>query len=120
MIDTSQGVGYSVGDGAAVTQTASKTNFVTINKLTGTITMHNTVMGAGTTVIFGVSNNQFKATDVVVVNPFAMATNGTYQVAVDNANTTDGTFYISVKNISAGSLSEALKIRFAVIKGASS
>lgn len=65
-------------------------------------------------VTFIVTNAQMAATDLVVVQHDSGGTLGAYGLV---ANTpAAGSFKISVRNNSAGSLSEALLIRFAIIK----
>lgn len=112
---SSSGIGYGVGAGGSVTQTTSKTTAVTLNKPCGSITMHNAALAAGATVIFGVNNSLVSATDFIGVTARGFASGGTYIVSVDNIYA--GGFAVSLKNISAGTLTESLAIGFAIIKG---
>ena len=111
--------GYGVGSGGTVTQLTSKSTGVTLNKLTGKITMHNASLAAAATAFFTVTNSQVTADDVPNV---AMAsgggTAGSYDIFVDGVAA--GAFVIGIQNISAGALAEAVKINFAVFKGATS
>lgn len=110
------GLGYGTGAGGTVTQATSKSTAVTLNKPTGQITMKNAAMAAGATVTFLLNNTLIDESDIVIVSPVAgtMATQGSYQVWATNGFS--GSF-ISVRNNSSVTLSEALVIQFAVIKG---
>lgn len=117
LVTNAAGLGYGTGAGGTVTQATSKSTAVTLNKPTGQITMNNAALAAGATVNFDVTNSLFntdgQSKDVVIVNCY---NNGNYRVEV---RTTFGSaFRISVTNISGGSLSEALVLNFAIIKGA--
>lgn len=108
------GIGYATGAGGTVTQATSKSTGVTLNKTTGKITMHNATLNAGAEVGFTVTNSAVASTDVVVVNIVSGATADSYHVEVDAVGL--GSFRISLTNVSASNLGEAIVIRFAVIK----
>ena len=109
-------VGYSTGAGGTVTQAGDKTVAVTLNRPCGKITTHNSALAAGAKVSFFVNNSVLRATDVIVLNlRDGFATEKTYRVWVDGYDA--GIFRITIENISAGSLSEALGINFAIIGG---
>lgn len=117
--DAASTIGYATGAGGTVTQATSKSTGVTLNKSTGQITTTAAALAATTTVTFTVTNSQVAATDTpVCVLVSGNATAGTYQVWTEAP--TAGTFKVNVRNMSAGSLSEALVINCNVIKGASS
>jgi hypothetical protein len=104
--------------GGTVTQATSKSTGVTLNAASGQITMNGAALGAGAEVSFTVTNSEVAATDVVVVNHGSAGTAGSYLV---QANTlAAGSFKITVANVSAGSLSEAIVLNFVALKGASS
>lgn len=109
-------VGYLAGLGGAVTQATSKSTGVTLNKLTGQVTMNNAALAAGAEVAFTLTNSLIRATDVVVVNVASGGTSASYAVVVTAVAA--GSCEITVTNLSAGSLGEALVLNFAVIKGA--
>ena len=67
-----------------------------------------------TSVGFTLTNSQVAATDVVLASIKSGATADSYTVTVDAVGA--GSCRISLRNISAGSLSEAVVINFAVIK----
>tara|TARA_X000000368_G_scaffold76568_2_gene56956 strand:- start:5462 stop:5884 length:423 start_codon:yes stop_codon:yes gene_type:complete len=105
--------GYITGDGGTVTQASSKSTAVTLNKKCGTVTMNGAALAANAIVSFTLTNSTIAATDVVSLNHSSGGTAGKY---VLNAQAAAGSASINVTNISAGSLSEAIVIRFAVIK----
>ena len=106
-------IGYGSGSGGTVTQGTSKTTGVTLNKPTGQITMHNAALANGASVNFALTNSFISAVDTLLVNATAF---GGYTVLC--VNTATGAATIRVTNISGGSLSEAVTIQFAVVKGA--
>jgi len=106
--------GYGTGAGGTVTQLTSKSTGVTLNKTVGTVTMHNAALAANTTVTFTLTNSTIAATDLVILNHTSGGTAGSYLL---NAQVAAGSATVNVRNITAGSLSEAIVIRFAVIKG---
>jgi len=112
-VNNSIGFGYGAGSGGTVTQATSKSTAVTLNKPSGQITMHNAALAAGTTVGFTCNNSTVTTTDVVAAS-FSGAFAFNYQVWTRSDN---GSVSIYVRNISAGSLSEAVVINFCVLKG---
>jgi hypothetical protein len=107
---TSSGlIGYTAGAGGTVTQASSKTTAVTLDKSCGVITTNNAALAAATSVSFTVNNSTVTAQDNVVVNP----RNANYTASVTGLAT--GSFVIVLTNITAGSLSDAVNINFAVI-----
>jgi hypothetical protein len=109
------GNGYATGAGGAVTQATNKSTAVTLNTVCGAITMNGAALAASTNVTFTLTNSAIAATDVVVVAiKSGAATAGTYQAWV--TATAAGSCTITVRNISAGSLSEALVLNFAINK----
>jgi len=114
-----QGIGYSTGAGGAVTQATSKSTAVTLNKICGVITMNNAALAAGASVAFVVNNSTVAATDV----PVGLISGGAVSVSNYRVNIkmgAAGVFTVELINISAGSLSEAVTINFAIIKAVNS
>ena len=105
--------GYITGEGGTVTQATSKATAVTLSKKCGQITMHNASLAADTTVSFTLTNTTIVATDLLVLNHVSGGTAGSYLL---NAQAAAGSASINVRNITAGSLGEAIVIGFAVIK----
>lgn len=112
----SAGIGYSTGAGGAVTQATSKATGVTLSKTCGAITTAADALAAGAEVSFTVTNTVVAATDVIVpCIKSGPATAGTYAVTVSAVGA--GSFILTLTNLSAGSLSEAVVMNFVVIKG---
>jgi len=110
--------GYNTGSSTAVptavTQATNKSTGVTVNAPCGTITMNNAALTAGSEVAFIVTNSMVSAYDVPVVAIKSGATTaGTYLLSI--AAVAAGSFTIVVSNASAGSLSEAIVISFALV-----
>jgi hypothetical protein len=110
------GIGYATGAGSTVTQGAGsgKATGVTLNRVCGQITMNNATLNAGASVTFTLSNTAIAATDVVIVNIASGATADSYQTQISAVAT--NSCNIQLRNVSAGNLSEAVVLNFAVIK----
>jgi hypothetical protein len=117
LVTSAAGLGYGTGSGGTVTQATSKSTAVTLNKPTGQITMNNAALGAGSSVSFTLSNSLIANTDNLLLT-FTWGFGPSYSART--ASVVAGSAFITVKNESAGSLSEALVINFAIIKGATS
>jgi hypothetical protein len=113
VIGSSQTLGYSTGAGATVTQLTNKATGVTMNRPTGQITMNGAALAASTTVSFTLTNSIISAGDILVLQNQATGTLGAYTIT---GRTAAGSATISVRNVTAGSLSEAIVISFAVIR----
>ena len=105
--------GYATGSGGTVTQITSKATGVTLSKSTGQITLDGAALTASTTVSFTLTNTVIEAGDILIMNHISGGTAGSYLL---NAQSAAGSASINVRNISLGSLSEAIVIAFAVIK----
>jgi len=105
--------GYATGAGGTVTQATSKATGVTLSKSTGQITLNNAALAADTTVSFTLTNTVIEAGDILIMNHISAGTAGSYLL---NAQSAAGSASINVRNITTGSLSEAIVIAFAVIK----
>jgi hypothetical protein len=105
--------GYTTGSGGTVTQATNKSTGVTLSKPTGQITLDGAALAASTTVSFTLTNTVIEAGDILVMNHISGGTAGSYLL---NAQSAAGSASINVRNISLGSLSEAIVIAFAVIK----
>lgn len=112
---TSEGV--KVMQGGTVTQATDKSTGVTLSKATGEITMNGAALAAATIVSFTLTNTLIDATDVLILNHVSGGTLGSYTL---NAACAAGSAVIYVRNNTAGILSEAIVIRFVLIKGATS
>lgn len=109
------GVGYATGAGGAVTQLTSKSTTVTLNKLTGQITMNAAALASGAAVTFQVNDSLVTSNDVVCL----AISGGVSSVANYNVwpGIANGSFFVNLRNISGGSLSEAVVINFVVLRG---
>ena len=105
--------GYTTGSGGTVTQATNKATGVTLNKSTGQITLNAAALTADTTVSFTLTNTVIEAGDILILNHISTGTAGSYLL---NAQSAAGSASINVRNITTGSLSEAIVISFAVIK----
>jgi hypothetical protein len=105
--------GYTTGSGGTVTQATSKATGVTLSKSTGQITLNAAALAADTTVSFTLTNTVIEAGDILILNHISAGTAGSYLL---NAQSAAGSASINVRNITTGSLSEAIVISFAVIK----
>jgi hypothetical protein len=115
-ISPTSGIGYGTGAGGTVTQATSKSTGVTLNTLTGAITMHAASLAANTAVSFTFTNSNIAVTDVVKVMIKSGATADSYLVYAETP--TAGTCKIGLRNLTAGALAEAVVITFIIYKGA--
>jgi hypothetical protein len=107
-------IGYGTGAGGSVTQDAgAKTNSVTLNCPTGIIVTDTSALAGGSSVGFNLINSIIEATDLVLVSHISGGTLSVYNFAVTPSA---GSAYIIIRNLTPGSLSEALTLRFIVIK----
>jgi hypothetical protein len=105
-------IGYTSGAQGTVTQATDKTTAVTLNRSAGQITMNAASLAATTNVTFTLTNNLLSAKDVLLLN----VTNGTsasYNAFVSSM--TAGSATITLRNISASPLAEAVVLNFAII-----
>ncbi len=109
----SQEIGYASGAQTAVTQATSKSTGVTANTSAGQITMNNASLATVTNVTFTLTNSVLSAKDVLILNT-TNGTSGAYNVFVSSMAA--GSATITLRNISGGSLSEAVVINFAIIQ----
>jgi hypothetical protein len=109
---TTGAFGYISGAGT-ITQATNKATAVTLNSPSGQITLNGAALAADTTVSFTLTNSSITANDVLILNHISAGTAGSYLL---NAQAAAGSASINVRNITAGSLSEAIVIGFAVIQ----
>jgi len=107
--------GYIVGGGGTVTQSTNKGTTVVLNKPSGQITMSNAALAGATIVSFTFTNSTISSTDVLVINHVSGGTIGSYTFT---AACGAGSATVYIRNATSGSLSEAIVLRYAVIKGA--
>lgn len=108
-------IGYRTGAGGSVVQATSKSTGVTLNTACGSITMSAAALAANAIVEFTVTNSAVAASDTINLNLKSGATASTsYRYWVSGVAA--GSFKVCVENRSAGSLSEALVLNFAIVK----
>jgi len=108
------GIGYATGAGGTVIQATSKSTGVTLNTVCGRITMDGAALAATTSVSFVLTNSAIATTDVVHVCIDSGASLASYFAVVDAVGA--GQCTITLRNYTAGSLSEAVVLNFVVIK----
>ena len=109
-----QEIGYSTAAQTAVTQATSKSTGVTVNTSAGQITMDAASLAGTTNVTFTLTNSRLSVKDVIIVNvASANATAGAYNCWVSSMLA--GSATITLRNITAGALLEAVVINFAII-----
>lgn len=114
LILSSGQLGYTTAAQGTVTQLTSKSTAVTLNKSAGQITMNNASLATATNATFTLNNSYISSNDTVILTiSGGQATPGSYNVFANSLGT--GTVSITLRNISGGSLSEAVVINFAII-----
>ena len=108
------GIGYATGSGGAVTQLTSKATAFTLSKLNGTIQFAADALAAGTNASSVWTNTAIAATDNCIITHASGGTIGAYNFGFTPAA---GSATLTIRNITAGSLTEAPVIRFSIIKG---
>ena len=110
-------IGYAAAAQGTVTQATSKSTAVTLNTSMGRITMNNASLATATNATFTLNNSSISANDTVILTiSGGQATPGSYNVFANALST--GSVSITLRNISGGTLSEAVVINFCVIHGA--
>ena len=111
-------LGYTSAAQGTVTQATSKSTAVTLNKSAGQITMNNASLATATNATFTLNNSTISANDAVILTiSGGQTTAGSYNVFANSLAA--GSVSITLRNISGGSLSEAIVINFAIIHCAS-
>ena len=104
------GIGYATGAGGAVTQGTSRTTGVTLDKITGAITLVSAA-GSASYQSFTVTNSTVAATDTIIVNQKS----GTDKYIILVTNVSAGSFQITFAT-TGGTTTEQPVFNFAVIK----
>lgn len=109
-------LGYGAGAGGSVTQLTSKSTNVTLNKPSGRIIMNNEALAAGVAVYFNLYNSIVGANDTIIINMDRTTGDlGKYKIEY---NVISGIVLIKLTNQAYDSYSDALVLKFTVIKGA--
>jgi predicted ThiF/HesA family dinucleotide-utilizing enzyme len=111
---TDEQLGYTAAAQGAVTQLTSKSTAVTLNTSAGVITMNNASLATATNATFTLNNSLISANDTVILTiAGGQTTPGSYNVFANSLAA--GSVSITLRNISGGSLSEAIVVNFALI-----
>lgn len=106
--------GYTADAQGTVTQATSKSTAVTLNKSAGVITMNNASLATATNATFTLNNSYISANDTIILTiAGGQTTPGSYNVFANALAA--GSVSITLRNISGGSLSEAIVVNFALI-----
>jgi hypothetical protein len=105
-------LGYTTAGQGSVTQDTSKSTAVTLNKPAGQITMNAASLAGATNVTFTLNNSYISANDVIVLNVNG-GTTAAYNVYTSVLGA--GSASITLRNITAGPLAEAVVLNFALI-----
>lgn len=111
------GLGFYTGAGGTVTQGTSKATTFLLSKMTGAITTAGDILNAATIVSSTWTNSLIAATDVVIINHKSGGTLGAYTF---NVACGAGSATLTLRNNTAGNLTETLVLSFVVLKGVSS
>lgn len=103
---------YRLSDAGVVTQLNSKASSVTINKKCGRINTSGSLIGAGVRVTFTVFNDQVTVNDI----PRVVIRTGGENYRVDVTGVANGSFQVTITNVSLVSLSQAVVLNFDVTK----
>jgi len=106
-------IGYTAAAQGTVTQATDKTTGVTLNKGAGRITMNGAALAGNTAVSFTLTNSLISANDLIIVNISAGATAAAYTTYVSSMAA--GSAVITLRNLTAGSLSEAVVINYGIL-----
>lgn len=117
-VTASAKLGYATGTGGTVTQATSRTTGVTLDKLSGSITLVSGSIAGHGSEEFTVTNSFVSATDVVIVNIKSGITSAQYTTQITEVSA--GSFKIALQNQSnSATPTEAPVLNFVVIKGVS-
>jgi hypothetical protein len=108
-------LGYTAAAQGTVTQATDKTTAVTLNKSAGRITMNAASLAASTAVSFTLNNNLISAKDTIIVCISGGGTAAAYTTYISSMTT--GSAVITLRNMTGGSLSEAVIVNYAIIHG---
>ena len=106
--------GYTAAAQGSVTQATSKSTAVTLNKPAGVITMNNASLATATNATFTLNNSYISANDTIILTiAGGQTTPGSYNVFANALAA--GSVSITLRNISGGSLSEAIVVNYCLI-----
>ena len=106
---------FGYGSGGVVTQQTNKETAVTLNTACGNITMNGAALAGSAVAVFTLNSDKIESGDFVGVNHVSGGAFGNYYCDARAAN---GSASVMIRNLTSGSLSDAIVLRFSVIKGA--
>lgn len=109
--EATTGIGYTTGAGSTVTQATSRITGVTINAVSGAITLVSAA-GSTTPATFTVTNSAVAATDV----PLVVQKSGTDLYTISVSAVAAGSFNITF-NTKSGTTTEQPVFNFVIVKG---
>lgn len=109
------GIGYGVGGGGAVTQITSRATAVTLNTLSGQITMFSAA-GSATAASFTVNDTLVKATDTIEIMPAS----GTNVYLVQVTSISAGVSFTVTFFTTGGTATDAPVLNFVVVHASAS
>ena len=115
LVNSTSGLGYATGQGGTVTQSTSRTTAVSLNKLSGAITL-TTATAAQGVFSFTVNNTLVVATDNIIVNCKSSTTPANIYIPQVTA-VAAGSFRISVYVPAAIAANDTPIVSFTVLKG---
>jgi hypothetical protein len=110
----SASLGYTASTYGTVTQETNKSTAVTLNTVTGRITMNDASLSQNSAVTFTLSNSELSGNDVLLVNIAGGGTPGSYNLEVCCNQV--GSALLKLRNMTNGSLAEPVEILFAILK----
>lgn len=113
---TNGGIGYpsGAGVGSTITQSTNRTTGVTLNNLSGRITLTSQAMSSGTSNTFTLTNSKIAANDFILLNHWSGGTIGNYNFSSNNIA---GSANVTIRAVSTVA-AEAPVIQFMVLKSA--
>jgi hypothetical protein len=107
-------LGYTTSAFGTVTQTTSKSTAVTLDKVTGRITMHDASLSQNSAVTFTLNNSELTGNDLLLINIAGGGTPGSY--AIEVCCNQVGSALLKLRNTTNNSLAEPVELLFAIIK----
>jgi hypothetical protein len=107
-------LGYTASTYGTVTQATNKSTAVTLNTVTGRITMNDASLPQNSAVTFTLNNSELSGNDVLIVNIAGGGTPGSYNLEICCNQV--GSALLKLRNMTNGSLAEPVEILFAIIK----
>jgi hypothetical protein len=112
-LTANQKLGFTAAGNTSVTQATNKATGVTTSTPVSQITMNGAALNAGVLVAFTLTNALIKAGDNLIVSHSSAGTAGAYDVQA--CTVAAGSAAIQVRNVTAGSLSEAIVLTVSII-----